>query len=376
MLSAGGGVQSQDEPGGPVSVGVLTPAADAVTTPVPSPGRKPRRAFVFLTGAAVALVLLAAGALVANTFLASAYSPDRAVLDYLAAQSRGDVDGMWQNAVFQGGEGSYHAFFTKDALAAMMNTPGNRGVSAPRVQSVKQIDGNTALVTLLVNWYSSPGSTVRLRVVKDSARTHFMLYPSWRVVAPTSTINFQYPIQGGDITIDGVTLPDSAGSKVEVISGKHYVAMQGTDILSPWTETVDLSSPSDSVNVQPTDTLLPAALQAARDAVNGAMTNCDAKKSEDCLNHRYTAPNDGNLYFFVAPDGSHVFYTHYEIQLVGDPTSGMKTDFGSQDGELDVSGACTTKLSADTKSFQHNGTFSGKLTWNGSGFDSDVTWTC
>jgi hypothetical protein len=62
--------------------------------------------------------------------------------------------------------------------------------------------------------------------------------------------------------------------------------------------------------------------------------------------------------------------------LVGDPTANMTTVFESEDGHLSVSGSCTTRLTADSRSFDHGGSYTGKLTWNGAGFDSDLTWDC
>lgn len=357
----------------------LEPAQINHLEPIPPNGSSPprirrlRRRYLF--GAALAVLLVSGGGLVSNLVLSGTYSPQRAVMDYLTAQSHGDVDTMWQNGVFTGGEGSYHVFFTKDALAAMMKDSSNRQVSSPRVTSLRQVDGNTEIATVSVNWYGS-NRTIDLRVVKDTSHTHWLFYPSWRVVAPTSTINFTYPSQGGEITIDGIPLADSSGSAIEVISGRHRVVMASTDIVAESAQTANVSLPSDTGSVELSDVLTPAAAQAAADAVRHAFASCDVAKDEGCPNHRYTAPNDGARYFVTAPDGSRVFYTSYIISIVGDPTATMKTVFEAEDGHLTVSGACTTRFTADTRSFDHNGTFSAKLSWNGTGFDPDMTWTC
>lgn len=363
-----------EESNAPMSAAVLSPGVGTgAAAPVPAPRRRPWNLMLAL--GAVGIVLIVTAGVIANALVSDQYSPRRAVLDYLTAQSRGDVDGMWQNAVFRGGEGAYHDFFTKQALQGMMTLSANRDISSLRVENVKQVNSNAMLATVVANWYGSPG-TLELRVEKDPSRTHWLVYPSWRVVAPTSSINFTYPSQGGEISIDGVVLPDSAGSTIQLISGKHYVAMSPTDILAEWSQTVDASSPSQSIDVQITDTLTPAAAQAAADAVKRALTTCDASKHNDCIGHRYTAPNDGNQYFLIAPDGTHLFYTHYQIDLVGDPTAKMTTDFDATDGEITVNGTCTVRLTTDSRGVDRSGTFTGKLTWNDGRFDSDLTGNC
>ena len=368
-----------EETGGLTAIADLPSTPPATVEPVlpngAGPPRARRRKRPYLIGAAIAIVLFSGAAIGANVVLAGAYSPQKALSDYLRAQGRGDVNGMWANGVFQGGEGAYHVFFSRDALAAMMSDPRNTLVSRVNVTSTRQLDGTTDIVTASLDWYGSPRS-IDFRVVKDTSRMHWFLYPSWRVVAPTGTINFTYPNQGGAITIDGVPLPDSSDSAIAVIGGEHHATMAATDIVAGETHTVDVSLPSSAVSVEFHDVLTPAGAKAAADSVKQAFVSCDAAKYERCVNHTYRAPNDGNLYFFVAPDGSHVFYTHYTVSLVGDPTANMTTTFDSADGQVSVTGACTTRIATGARNVDHAGQFDGKLTWNGSGFDSDLNWSC
>jgi hypothetical protein len=368
-----------EETGALTAIADLPPTAQVLIESVPPNGAGPprarRRTRPFLIGAAIAVMLVSGAAVGANLLLAGMYSPQQALFDYLRAQSRGDVNGMWQKGVFQGGEGAYHVFFTREALAAMMSDARNTLVSGVSVTSARQLDGNTDIVTASLDWYGTQGS-IDFHVVKDTSQMHWLFYPSWRVVAPTATINFTYPNQGGSITIDGLPLPDSSGSAIAVLSGQHRTTMAATAIVAAESHTVDVSLPSSSAPVEFHDVLAPAASKAAADSVKQAFVTCDAAKYLRCIDHTYSAPTDGNLYFFVAPDGSHVFYTHYTVSLVGDPTANMTTTFELQDGQLSVSGACTTRIATGARNVDHAATFDGKLTWNGSSFDSDVTWTC
>jgi hypothetical protein len=368
-----------EETGGLTAIADLPSTPQAPVEPLPPNGAAPprarRRKRPVLVGVAILAIVIGSAAVGANVVLSGTYSPQRAVVDYLHAQSRGDVNAMLQNGIFEGGEGAYHVFFTREALAAMMSNPRNTLISRVNVTSTRRLDSRTDIVTASLDWYGTQRS-IEFRVVKDTSRMHWLVYPSWRVVAPTGTLNFTYPNQGGAITIDGVVLPDSSGSAIAVISGEHRASMAATDIVAGETHTVDVSLPSGAASVEFHDVLTPAASKAAADSVKQAFAGCDASKDEGCPGHRYSAPNDGSRYFLVAPDGSHAFYTHYVIDLVGDPTTTMQTVFESVDGQLSVSGSCTTRLTTDSRSFDHGGTFTGKLTWTGSSFDSHVTWTC
>ena len=81
-------------------------------------------------------------------------------------------------------------------------------------------------------------------------------------------------------------------------------------------------------------------------------------------------------YFLTIEDGSNVFYTHYTEALVGDPTATMKETIEAADGTLSVSESCTSRLTTDTRTVDRNGTFDGRLVWNGSGFSSHIYYSC
>jgi len=339
------------------------------------PPKRPRRRRRYVIGSLAALVVIVAAAVLGNLEMSGTYSSERAVRDFLSAQSRGDVNAMWANGLYQGGEGAYHTFFTKDALTAMMKNPVNRQLSRVKVLGVRHLDSNTDAVT--TSFYSNGSQqTTDFKVLKDAARTHLILYPSWRVVPSPGTIDFNYPNQAGTIAIDGIALPDSAGSSVSVIAGVHQVVMSGNPILKDVSQTVDVSLPSLSGSVTLADSLSPPALDAARKAVRDAFAACDASKDSYCPGHTYNAPNDGAQYFLDLPVG-HVFYSRYTVALVGDPTADMTTSFESTDGHLSVTGTCDTTLSTDRgKVVPHSGTYDGKLVWDGTKFGSDVSWTC
>ena len=132
----------------------------------------------------MALLAVDGAGIAANTALSSLYSPQRAVADYFAAQSRGSVSGMMSNATFL--QGSDPAFFSSSAVTAMMALPQNRDVKDIRIISTQSTDYSTETVNVSMMWGGTPrrqAYTVR----KDNSRVHELIYHSWRVDIPFAT---------------------------------------------------------------------------------------------------------------------------------------------------------------------------------------------
>ena len=92
----------------------------------------------------VALLMAVAGGAFAfaNASLSSRYSPGRALLDYFAAQKRGDAAGMMANATFLRPAGSSDDLFQRAAVAAMLQIPQNSDVSDVRILSSASVDSS------------------------------------------------------------------------------------------------------------------------------------------------------------------------------------------------------------------------------------------
>jgi hypothetical protein len=307
--------------------------------------------------------VLAALAVLANNALSQAYNPSRAVLDYFNAQSRGDVNGMWANATYDRGEGSYSAFFDKTAVAGMMSSHENRDLRNIKVISVTAVDSNTSTVTVSLRWHGVPRS-ITLTVRKDSANVHWLLYPSWRVGIPSTTMHLTLPNQVGPILVDGISSPSGASATTIVaIMGFHEVRMRATDFYDSSAQTVDAVEPA-SVTLK--GNLSQTAVTAANAAVTHNLnTSCDPAKYDDCPGHTYSAPDRNYIYYFSVPGHGDVDYTNYVYTLTGDPTSGMTMTVGADAGKVSVSGTCTTTLTVNGRNqYKLKGTFSGTLTWN------------
>src|SRR5262249_35063148 len=160
------------------------------------------------------LVLLGGGAALANASLSTTYGASRAVTDYFAAMSRGDVSYMLANANYPKGAGG---------PSAMMALDQNRAISDVKVIATSDLDSNTSKVSVSLTWAGKSTSETYI-VHKDPSRKHYVLYSSWRIDIPSSTISVSLPPQGGSIGIDGVY--DQSTSAIQAIQGYHAVSMK------------------------------------------------------------------------------------------------------------------------------------------------------
>src|SRR5260370_26129696 len=135
-------------------------------------------------------------------------------------------------------------------------------------------------------------------------------------------IHIALPNQAGPIRVDGITPATSDVSSVQAVNGYHRVTMSANAFYDSASQVID------GVDSAPTAEFALAvssgAVALAAAAVKAAFPTCDAAVSTGCLDHTYTAPNDGRLWFFDLPGYGRVFWTSYRVTLVGDPTSEMK----------------------------------------------------
>jgi hypothetical protein len=347
--------------------------------PMAPPAAKPRRTgrLLLIIGLIVVLLLGAAGAgaVVANASLASTYSPDKAVTDYLAAQKRGDVNFMSANANYLKGDGSYSEYFDQFGLKAMMSNPQNADISSVKVESVTAVDANTSTVTVGMTW---AGHQLHrgFAVHKDPSRVHFMFYDSWRIDIPFASIHVTVPDQPGGISIDGFPLPAGASTGVvEVIQGFHAVTMNSTDLYDRGSANADAIE-TDATVAFPSK-LSATAVTAAIKTIKKAFNTC-VPRYEDCLGHVYHAPVVAfTIYYFNLPGYGEVDYTTYVYTLTSDPTKGMRLVVESDAGKVAASGNCAYTLTVNgTRHLYFKGTWTATLTMSGGSFGYDFTYDC
>lgn len=318
------------------------------------------------------ILVLGGGSLAAYELRLSMYSPERAVTDYFAAQSRGDVSGMMENATFQ--QGSNRELFSQGAIAAMMQLPQNKDVHNVTVVSSQAIDATAQAVSVSMIWggqHRSQTYTVR----KDNSRFRDFVFRYWRIVIPFVTIHVTLPNQPGPIQVDGITPATSDVSSVQAVDGYHLVTIGANDFYDRASQVVD------GVDSPPTAEFAPAvssgAVALAAAAVKLAFPLCDPALYTGCLNHTYSALNDGRKWYFDLPGYGRVFWTTYRVTLVADPTSDMKLVIPPDPGKVDASGTCTVTVTFDgARNYNLAGPWTATLTLDNGRFTADLASDC
>lgn len=324
----------------------------------------------------VVLAALGGGALAANAALSSTYSPQRAVSDYFAAMGKGDVTGMMSNATFSSGDSAYSNFFDKPAVIAMMSADENKQISDVKVGAVSKVDDSTDSVDVALSWGGS-GRSLTYQVRKDTARTHYRFYPSWRVQVPFTTIAINLPNQAGPISVDGISVSVGAGGKAEAIQGFHKVSMAATNFYDENVQTADGVGSTASVSF-PTALSSVATTKAAA-AVNDTFAHhCDVSKYDDCLGHTYSVPAGSYYTFDGLPGGSQIAAYHdWSFALTSDPTVGMKLTVTTTNDVVDAAGTCAFTMTVDgSHTYRFAGTWTATLTWSGNDFGTDLVADC
>jgi hypothetical protein len=334
---------------------------------------RPRRLWLVVVAAALLEILVLGGSgLAAYELRASTYSPERAVTDYFAAQSQGDVSGMMANATFQ--PGSDLEFFKQAAITSMMALPQNKDVHNVKVVSSHAIDATAQSVSVSMIWGGQHRSQT-YNVRKDNSRFRDLVFRAWRIVIPFVTIHITLPNQPGPIQVDGITPATSDLSTFEAVEGYHKVTMSANDFYDRASQVVD------GVDSPPTAKFAPdvssGAVGLAAAAVKLAFPNCDASVYSGCLNHTYSAPNDGRKYFFNLPGYGQVFWTSYKVTLVGDPTSDMKLVVPPESGKVNASGTCAVTVTFDgTSNYNLAGPWTATLALDSGRFTADLASDC
>lgn len=254
----------------------------------------------------------------------------------------------------------------------MLKLPANSDLKNVSIKSDRVIDDSSRQITVSMTWHGT-NQTQTLTVRKDPSRLHWLLYPSWRVEIPSTLIRVTLPNQAGMVSLDGIPAPNENQTAVLAIQGFHQLTMAQTPLYDTDSQNVDATESSATVTLK--GSIRASALQLAVKA--GLSSSCDPSKYNGCFNHTYNAPDHNFIYYFTLPGYGNVDYNSYVNTLNGDPTAGITLTVEAATAKVSVSATCNTTVTVDrTRSYNMKGDYSGTLTWNGSGFDSDLTWDC
>jgi hypothetical protein len=366
---------------------VVAAPADAITPPPstappayvspPAPRKGGSRRWLVI-GLVVVLLfaLLGGGAAFANASLSSTYSPQQAVVDYFAAQSRGDVSAMLSNATYLKGDSANAQFFGSDALTKMLALSQNKAISDVKVIASLAIDSSTSKVTVSMTWAGNQ-RTHAYTVRKDTSRVHYVLYDSWRVEIPTVTVNVSLPNQPGGIEVDGLSLPaGTTATAIQVIEGYHTVVMLKTDFYDSASQIVDGADGNPTVSFA--SKLSSSFGDAAATSIRAAFVSCDPSQSSYCINHTYQVAAGHYDAFTGFPGYAEIdAYSSWLFAMSSDPTAGMTLVVTPDAGKLTGSGKCAVTMTVDGSShYNVSGSWVATLTYTNGTFTTAVIYNC
>lgn len=338
----------------------------------PGGRRGPDRWLLVAVGAVLAIVVFDGGAIAANAVLSTAYSPQRAVSDYFAAQGRSDVSAMMANATFL--KGSDPVFFGSSAIGAMMEVPQNSDVHNVHIVSSQSVDPATEIVSVAMIWaahHRRQAYTVR----RDSSRVHDLIYHSWRIVIPFVSIQLVLPNQAGPMAVDNMNTATPDPSTIQVVQGFHNVTMNGNFLYDATTRLVDGVDDAGVLGLP--FAVGAAAHRLAAKAVAVAFVSCDASKYDGCLNHTYSARPGYQYTWSDLPGYGRVVGSTYRLTLAADPTAYMNLAVMTAAGIVDAFGGCAITMTVDgSRIFNFNGGWSATLTWDNGAFVASVSYDC
>jgi hypothetical protein len=319
----------------------------------------------------MAILAVDGAGIAANAALSSRYSPERAVTDYFAAQSRGSVTGMMANATFV--PGADPAFFRDSAVTAMMGIPNNRDVKDVHIVSTQSIDYSTKTVSVSMTW-AGISRRQAYTVRRDNSQVHDLIYHSWRVDIPFATIQFALPNQAGPMAVDNINTASQDPDSIQVIQGYHEITMSANfayDTSSRLIDAVDYPGVAAFKS-----TVGSTATYLASKAVTLAFNSCDPSADSGCLGHTYSS-RPGYYWTWDLPGYGSVSGTTYRYALAGDPTAAMELTVTTQPGIVVAIGSCKATLTLDgSRTYRFRGYWTAKLTWSSGTFVAGLTDYC
>jgi hypothetical protein len=259
----------------------------------------------------VAAVLIVAA--LANSVLASQYTPEGAVRQYLSALQSGNAVAAWsQIQVSAPTQAATATLIDRAALVAAL-AAAKTDIKNFNVNGTTRVDGSTDIVAIS---YDTAGGTKQAKfVVQQGGDKSFGLYRLWHLVIVPTILQITLPAGSGGVSVDGKALALSAGdSTVAMLPIAHKLQIGATEVLTAQTVSVDaFFAAGQTLNYQPV--LTTAGIAMAGQAVKAGFDKCALR----------TDPN-------AALDGCPQT-TGYSISgsgrwaLVGDPTQGLVVGF-------------------------------------------------
>jgi hypothetical protein len=302
-------------------------AAHTSVAEAPQPSRPSRlnvrvwrqRRFQVVAISVAAILLVAA---LANSVLASQYTPEGAVRQYLSALQSGNAAAAWSQIQVSAPTQPATATLIDQAAFKAALAAARPDIKSFNVSGATRIDSSTQSVAL--SYDTAGGSKQAKFIVQQGGEKSFGLYPLWHLIIVPTILQVTLPAGSGAISIDGKALALPTGnSTIALLPLTHTVQIGATQVLAAQTVSVDaFFAVGQTLNYQPK--LTAAGLAMASQAVKAGFDKCALR----------TDPNAALNGCPQAIDYSMSGAGQWTV--VGDPTQDMVVSF---DNDMHATGA-------------------------------------
>lgn len=263
--------------------------------------------------AAISVAAILVVAAIANSVLASQYTPEGAVRQYLSALQSGNAAAAWSQIQVSAPTQPTTATLVDQAAFKAALAAARPYIKSFNVNGTTRINGSTETVGLS---YDTAGGTKQAKfIVQQGGEKSFGLYPLWHLVIVPTILQVILPPGSGAISIDGkaVALPPGS-STIAVLPLTHSVQIGATQVLAAQTVSVDaFFAVGQTLNYQPK--LTAAGFAMASQAVKAGFEKCALRTDPN-------AASDGcpqTIGYSMSGSG--------QWAVVGDPTEDLVISF-------------------------------------------------
>ena len=222
--------------------------------------------------AAISVAAILVVAALANSVLASQYTPEGAVRQYLSALQSGNAAAAWSQIQV--------AAPTQPATATLIDQAAFKAALAAAKPDIKsfnvsgstRVDASTEAVSL--SYDTAGGSKQAKFIVQQGGEKSFGLYRLWHLIIVPTILQVTLPAGSGAISIDGKALALPTGnSTIAVLPLLHNVQIGATQVLTAETVSVDaFFAVGQTLNYQPK--LTTTGLAMAGQAIKAGFGKC------------------------------------------------------------------------------------------------------
>lgn len=222
--------------------------------------------------AAISVGAILVVAALANSVLASQYTPEGAVRQYLSALQSGNAAAAWSQIQVSAPTQTATATLIDQAAFKAALAATRPDIKAFSVSGATRIDSSTQSVALS---YDTAGGTKQAKfIVQQGGEKSFGLYPLWHLIIVPTILQVTLPAGIGAISIDGKALALPTGnSTIAVLPLTHTVQIGATQVLTAQSMSVDaFFAVGQTLNYQPK--LTATGLAMAGQAIKAGFGKC------------------------------------------------------------------------------------------------------